>query len=214
MCVVVGWGGGGGEILGGGRKLTCHWPVTRKMLTARRLRTSIAVTEDMLKPQLNDPKEVLPKLKERQRKQRLQHDKTALGLPPLRDGEVVSVREGNKWKYVRCARFSQVLPSSRPHKVETARAGGYRRNRRHLLTTAESQIPEITPTPDVSNDEDLTDTKVEPSSVTVTHENPGTPPAGMSMATTTRSGRTVREPQRLKDYVKYWIQSRLFLAFH
>ena len=121
----------------------------------------------------------------------------------MRDGEVVSVREGNKWKSARSARFSQVLPSSRPHKVETERAGGYRRNRRHLLRTEESQIPEITLTPDVSNDEDLTDTKVEPSSVTVAHENPGTPPAGMSIATTTRSGRIVRKPQRLKDCVKY-----------
>ena len=192
---------GGGEVLGGGRKLTCHWPVTRKMLMARRLRTSIAVTEDMLKPQLNDSKEVLPKLKERQRKQRLQHHKTAGGLPPLRDGEVVSVREGNKWKSARSV--SQVLPLSRPYKVETARGGGYRRNRRHLLRTEESQIPEITHTPDVSNYEDLTDTKVEPSSVTVAHENPGSPPAGMSMATTTRSDGTVREPQRFKDYVKY-----------
>ena len=81
MCVVV--GEGEGEVLGGGRKLTCHWPVTRKMLLARRLRTSIPVTEDMLKPPLYDPKEVLPKLKERQRKQKLQHDKTAGGLPPL-----------------------------------------------------------------------------------------------------------------------------------
>ena len=133
-------------------------------------------------------------------------------LPPLRDGEAVSVREGNKWKSA--GSVSQVLPSPRPCKIVTARAGGYRRNRRHLLRAAESQIPEITPTPDPSNDEDLTDTKVEPSSVTVAQENPGTPPAGMSMATTTRSGRTVREPQRLKDYVKYWIQSRLFLAFH
>ena len=44
---------------------------------ARRLRTSIAVTEDILKPPLYDPKEVLSKLKERQRKQKLQHDKTA-----------------------------------------------------------------------------------------------------------------------------------------
>ena len=191
---------GGGKVLGGGRKLTCHWPVTRKMLMARRLRTSISVTEDMLKPQLNDPKEVLPKLKERERKQRLQHDKTAGGLPPLRDGKVASIREGNKWKFARSARFSQFLPSSRPHKVETARARGYRRNRRHLLRTEESQIPEITPTPDVSNDEDLTDTKVEPSSVTVAHENPGSPSAGMSIATTTRSDGTVREPQRLKDY--------------
>ena len=49
------------------------------MLMARRLRTSIAVTEDMLKPPLYDPQEVLPKLKERQRKQKLQHDKTAGG---------------------------------------------------------------------------------------------------------------------------------------
>ena len=99
MCVVV-----GGEVLGGGRKLTCHWPVIRKMLMARRLRTSIAVTEDMLKPQLNDPKEVLPKLKERQRKQKLvsmTKQRGGGGLPPLRDGEVVSVREGNKWKSAR-----------------------------------------------------------------------------------------------------------------
>ena len=172
----------GGEVLGGGRKLTRHWPVIRKMLMARRLRTSIAVTEDMLKPPLYDPKEVLPKLKER----------------GMGDGEVVSVREGNKWKSAESV--SQVLPSSRPYKVETARGGGYRRNHQHLLRTEETQILEITPTADVSNDEDPTDTKVEPSSVTVAHENPGSPSAGMSMATTTRSDGTVREPQRLKDY--------------
>ena len=81
MCVVV--GEGEREGLGGGRKLTCHWPVTRKVLLARRLRTSIAVTEDMSKAPLYDGKEVLPKLKERQRKQKLQHDKTVGGLPPL-----------------------------------------------------------------------------------------------------------------------------------
>ena len=46
----------------------------------------------MLKPQLYDPEEVLPKLKEGQRKQKLQHERTAKELPPLRDGaEVVRV---------------------------------------------------------------------------------------------------------------------------
>ena len=170
-----------------------------QMLMGRRLRTSIPVTEDLLKPQLYDPEDVLPKLKERQRKQKLQHDRKAKELPPLRDGEVVRVREGNKWKP---ARVTQVLPSPRSYKVETER-GEYRRNRRHLLRTEESQIPEITPTPEVSNDEDLTDTEVEPSSVRVAHENPVTPPTGMSTATTTRSGRTIKEPQRFKDYVKY-----------
>lgn len=78
----------------------------------------------------------------------------------MRDGEVVRVREGNKWKL---ARVTQVLPSPRSYKVETER-GEYRRNRRHLLRTGESHIPEITPTPEVLNDEDLKDTEVEPSS--------------------------------------------------
>ena len=113
-----------------------------QMLMGRRLRTSIPATEDLLKPQLYDPEDVLPKLKERQRKQKLQHDRKAKELPPLRDGEVVRVREGNKWKL---ARVTQVLPSRRSYKVETER-GEYRRNRRHLLRTEESQIAEITPT--------------------------------------------------------------------
>ena len=111
----------------------------------------------------------------------------------MRDGEAVRVREGNKWKP---ARVTQVLPSPRSYKVETER-GEYRRNRQHLLRTEESQIPEV------SQDEDRTDTELEPSSVGVAHENPVTPPTRMPSATTTRSGRTIREPQRFKDYVKY-----------
>ena len=57
----------------------------------RRLRTQIPMTREMIKPQLYDPEEVLPKLKERQRKQKLQHDKTAKELPPVMDGEFVRV---------------------------------------------------------------------------------------------------------------------------
>ena len=43
-----------------------------RMLMGRRLRTSNPATEDLLKPQLYDPEDVLPKLQERQRKQKLQ----------------------------------------------------------------------------------------------------------------------------------------------
>ncbi|PFX19094.1 Retrovirus-related Pol polyprotein [Stylophora pistillata] len=89
-----------------------------KMLMGRCLRTSIPVTEDLLKPQLHDPENVLSKLKERQRKQKLQHERKAKVLPPLRDGEIVRVREGNTWKP---ARITQVLPSPRSYKVETER---------------------------------------------------------------------------------------------
>ena len=69
-----------------------------------------------MKLQLYSPEEDLPKLKDRQRKQNLQHDKTTKKLPPLRDGEVVRVRKGNKKKP---ARVTQVLPSSRSYKIET-----------------------------------------------------------------------------------------------
>ena len=89
-----------------------------QMLMGRRLRTQIPMTREMLKPQLYDPEEVLPKLKERQRKQKLQHDTPAKELPPLRNGELVRVREGNKWKP---ATVTEILPSPRSYKVETER---------------------------------------------------------------------------------------------
>ena len=88
------------------------------MLTGRRLRTQIPKTRKMLKPQLYDREEVLPKLKERQRKQKLPHDKTAKELPPLRNGQLVRVREGNKWKP---ATVTEILPSPSSYKVETER---------------------------------------------------------------------------------------------
>ena len=164
-----------------------------QMLMGRRLRTLIPVTEDMLKPQLYGPEEVLPKLKERQRKQKLQHDKTAKELPPLKEGEVVRVKEGSKWKP---ARVTQVLPSPRTFKVETEN-GEYGRNRRHLLKTGESQ------TQGVTTDDDLMETRSEPTPVAATPEHPETQPVEMSTTVTTRSGRTIREPERFKDYVKY-----------
>ncbi|KAL9979645.1 hypothetical protein ACROYT_G017335 [Oculina patagonica] len=164
-----------------------------QMLMGRRLRTPIPVTEDMLKPQLYDPEEVLPKLKERQRKQKMHHDKTAKELPPLKEGEVVRVKEGRKWNP---ARVTQVLPSPRSYKVETEN-GEYRRNRRHLLKTGESQ------TQDVTTDDDLTETGSESTSVAATPEHPETQPVVTPTTTTSRSGRTIREPERFKDYVKY-----------
>ena len=46
------------------------------------------MTRELLKPQLYDPEEVLPKVKERQRKQKLQHDETAKELPSLMNGSL------------------------------------------------------------------------------------------------------------------------------
>ena len=39
--------------------------------------------------------------------------------------------------------------------------------------------------------------------VTTTPDNPETEPVETSVTTTTRSGRTIREPERFKDYIKY-----------
>ena len=39
--------------------------------------------------------------------------------------------------------------------------------------------------------------------VATTSENPETQRVEMPVTTTTRSGRTIREPERFKDYIKY-----------
>ena len=166
-----------------------------QMLMGRRLRTQIPMTKEMLKPQLYDPEEVLTKLKERQRKQKLQHDQTAKELPPLRNGELVRVRECNKLKP---DTVTEILPSPRSYKVETERRE-YRRNR-HLLRMEELKASEFTCT--APSGEDLTDTEVEMSGAGAL-QSPRSTPVKMSMATTTPSGKTVREPLRFKDYVKF-----------
>jgi len=111
-----------------------------QMLMGRRLRTFIPVAEEMLKAQLYEPEEVLPKLKERQRKQKVHHDRTGKELPQLKEGEVMRrLKEGSKWKP---ARVTQILPSPRSYQVETEK-GVYRRNRRHLLKTPKHQTSQL-----------------------------------------------------------------------
>ena len=86
-----------------------------QMLTGTRLRNFIPVTEEMLKPQLYEPEEVLPKLKERQRKQKVHHGRTAKELPPLKNGEVVRQKEGSKLKW-KPARVTHILSSPRSYR--------------------------------------------------------------------------------------------------
>ena len=159
-----------------------------QMLMGRRLRTFIPVTEEMLKSQLYEPEELHPKLKERQRKQKVHQDRTAEELPPLKEGEVVRLKEASKWKP---ARVTQILPSPRSYQVETEK-GVYRRNRPHLFKTEESQTPDVT-TDDVPME-------IESATVPVasTPDNPETRPVEMPVTTSTRSGRTIREPERFR----------------
>lgn len=115
-----------------------------QMLVGRSMRTFIPVTDDMLEPQLYDAEEVPLKLKERQRKQKVQHDHTAKEWPPLKEGEVVRLKKGSKWKP---ARVTKILLSPRCYKVETEKEM-YQRNRQLLFKTDEFQ----TPTPIVLSD--------------------------------------------------------------
>ena len=138
----------------------------------------------------------MPKLKERQRKQKLQHEKTAKELSPLKNDKLVRVSEGNKWKTVTA---TEILPSPRSYKVETER-GEYRRNRRHLLRTEEPEASEFACT--TPSEEDVTDTEVHMSGAGAL-QSPRSTPVKMSMAATTRSGRTVREPSSFKVFVKF-----------
>ena len=111
----------------------------------------------------------------------MHHDSTAKELPPLKEGEVVRLKEGSKWKP---ARVTHILPSPRSYQVEREK-GVYRRNRRHLLKTEESQ------TPDVETDDAPMEIESDTVPVTTTPDNPETQQVEMPVTTTTRSGRTI-----------------------
>ena len=73
--------------------------------------------------------------------------------------------------------------------------GVYRRNRRHLLKTEESQTPYVK-TIDVPME-----IESDTASVTTTPDTSEAQPVGMPVTTSTRSVRAIREPERFKDYI-------------
>ncbi|XP_035692679.1 uncharacterized protein LOC118427148 [Branchiostoma floridae] len=142
------------------------------------------------------PKEIPQKIQKEKEKQRKYYNRQAKDLPRLQVGDTVRCQPftatTNHWK--RGKVIAEV--GKRSYEVQTDDGGKYRRNRKHLRQTRET-------TPDVDNME--TENNL-PSPTTTTTTTPPAETAvkddtaGQQM--TTRSGRAVRPPVHLKDFVK------------
>ena len=112
----------------------------------RKLRTTIPIETNQLKPQL--PKTRQLKKKERQirnrQKQNFDHHHKARSLSPLREGDRFWLPDGAP------GQISQQSTFPRSYDVQTETGAILRRNRRHLIQQPTQQIQAKTPSTEVS----------------------------------------------------------------
>ena len=175
-------------------------------LMNRRTRTLLPTTATLLEPRVVGEQE---RMKQRVQKQADYYNKSAKDLPPLEEGDTVRMQplvQGKKgWeKAIVSRRLDQ-----RSYVVETP-SGIYRRNRVHLRKTRENPPGEPTQRRDAqenvpANAQNADKPRQNP--VVLNEEEPATKEArgqdtDNDMNTMkTRSGRTVKRPDYLKNYV-------------
>uniref|UniRef100_T1IYP8 Uncharacterized protein n=1 Tax=Strigamia maritima TaxID=126957 RepID=T1IYP8_STRMM len=103
-----------------------------QLLNSRCLRSRIPPNNEQLQPQICT--NVLPLLKERQKRQKSQFDKHTREATPLNVGDNVRVHNGSQWIRARVTR-KDTCPRS--YWIRTENGGIWRRNRKHLRTTRE-----------------------------------------------------------------------------
>ena len=161
---------------------------------SRRTRTQVPITEELLLPKVKDPVKVHNRLNDLRQQQKSTYDRSAKPLPPLSVGDKVRMQTEKGYKTP-----AVVTNTSEPRSyIVRTEAGEYRRNRRHLLkvpdTNSEEANEPIMPTKDLMKEPSKTD------SVPTIQDNP--PTAQMNQTPNqyvTRSGRTVKPPQRYGD---------------
>ena len=157
-----------------------------QLLMSRNLRSKIPVTTKLLQPKVTDGRS---QLQNRQDKQKAYHDRHVKELKPLKAGNVVRIRHNGEW--VRGVVWNQ-HHAPRSNVVKTHTGVLLRRNRRHLIHTAEDS-PVIS-TPLLDDIDDASAVPVVPRTVlpSVSQTEP---------ERRTRSGRVIRHPVRFQDYV-------------
>ena len=107
-----------------------------QLLMSRRLRTLLPTSPAMLRPKVVSYKKFDTLRTSSREKQKLYHDVSSRELKPLKVGETVRVKFRNGlWKPVSVIK----VVDARSYLVATPDGTVYRRNRRHLLKTYESQ---------------------------------------------------------------------------
>ena len=167
----------------------------------RRTRTLLPMSSKLFQPEV--PTGVQQSQKVNQAKQAFYYDKTAKGLKPLRDGDVVRVRpkETDK-KFVKAKVEKQV--DIRSYQVKTEDGRMYRRNRKDLHKTKEEFNPSfLADPPKIAQQQLHQPQSVTKTAVPILADNPKQQAQTAATTSTdepikTRSGRTVGKPSYLK----------------
>ena len=155
-----------------------------QMLFSRSLRTKLPVTAEQLIPAVVAPRD---QLCDRQQKQKNYFDRDTKALPPLQADD--SVQRDGEWHRGRVLRPHV---ASRSYVIETEDGSTLRRNRRHVIKTAE-EAPLCAP---YIEDQPETFSAAPPLTSSTSPSAAHPPPI---LKTTTR-GRIVKPPVRFADY--------------
>lgn len=181
-----------------------------QLLMSRHTRTKFPMKESLMQPKIQN---VAAKLKEIQCKSKEHYDKTSKIRQALSVGDNVTYQQNKQWYP---AKILKIHDNPRSYVIRNAQNNVIRRNKIHLRKSHSK----INPTQDVysgliSNDEIDTDrlenvNKVNDNDVFTNHtQNEGVcsetesetrEESGMSHGVTTRSGRLIKIPKKLKDY--------------
>jgi hypothetical protein len=111
-------------------------PSPAELLMSRRLRSTLPLTEGALLPKVMQPTMLQKAVNQRKQRQKLYYDRGAKALKPLKPGQFIHMQRHGEW---RPAVVSRETEWPRSYIVQTEDGGVYRRNRRHLLDTQETQ---------------------------------------------------------------------------
>lgn len=186
-------------------------PVQRCM--GRRTRTRLPITNQLLKPTPIPVENVTRRLEESKAKSKTHYDKhvkTHSDLQPNKD--IIRYRTGKTWSP---AKLIEKTENPRSYKLQTPTGRTIVRNRKHLLKTKESPYAfdsaEIDHNLDMSDYLDFDDSSSSPNHPNdrnhIQHDAPLdiNVPQQFNMPNnhrTTRSGRSIRPPRYLSDYVQ------------
>ena len=111
-----------------------------QLLLSRRTRSTVPITNKLLKLQAIDPKNVQKSIFRSKSLQKKNYDRTAKTLSPLHVNDQVRIQFGKIWKPARVIEQHD----ARSFSVQTHDGAIYRRNRRHLTRT-QINTPRVEP---------------------------------------------------------------------
>lgn len=168
-----------------------------QLLMGRVLRSDLPVSKKRLLPVT--PENVQECLVQRQLQQKATYDKAASPLAPFEVGGRVCMKTNKGWQP---ATVQRVRDEPRSYDIVTPDGAQYRRNRRHLRPDRVALHTDTDHTTGSASDADQESEQEHNEDVSVSLQDPGpVPNPEPSTAHTSRSGRSLRLPSKLKDYV-------------